>query len=59
MDHMQMLHCQEWTDAHPIGNLKRNQAISKALLPLKLWRNQCAASQCLGDALRILEGLDA
>jgi hypothetical protein len=59
MDHMQILHRQKWADAHPIGDLKRNQAISKALLPLELRRNQCAASQCLGDALRILEGLDA
>ena len=59
MDHMQMLHRQKWADAHSIGDLKRDQAVRKALLPLELRRDQRAASQCLGDALRILEGLDA
>jgi hypothetical protein len=59
MDHMQVLHRKERADAHPICNLKRYKAISKALLPLELGWNQCAAGQSLRDPLRILESLDA
>jgi hypothetical protein len=44
---------------HPIGDLKRNQAVRKALLPLELRRDQRAAGQGLRYPLRILERLDA
>jgi hypothetical protein len=36
MNDVQMLHTQERRDAHPVGDLKRHQAVGKTLLPLKL-----------------------
>jgi hypothetical protein len=59
MDDMQVLHRQEGGDAHPVGDFKRDQAVSETLLALKLWRNQRAAGERLRNTLGILEGLDA
>jgi hypothetical protein len=59
VDHVQMLHGKKWADAHPACNLERNKAVGESLLPLELRRNQRATGKGLGDALRILECLDA
>ena len=54
MNYMEVLHRQERRDAHAVSDLQRNQAVGEPLLALKLWRDQRAAGERLGNTLRTL-----